>query len=368
MTSSVPAAIDDCSPAWLTQVLRAAGMVSRGAVASVQHRRIGAAFNSQVAHLDVAWSADASPTAPRQLLLKLNADHEGEAEAWFYQLVASLPDHPRVVPQGYAARYDPTTGNSYLLLEDLSNTHRLPVSREQLLALQGVPTDTDLDSIVDALARFHAYWWERPELGSGVAQVRGWYNSHEAFHRHIERRHREFAHFIDDVGSWFPSDLRSLYERTLAGLTGLWDAYLAARVTLLRQLTLSHGDCYLIQFLCPRAPGAPTYLVDFQAVSANFAPYDLAYLVPTFWTRAQRQADQREASLLRRYHRGLERQGVTGYGWEQLLTDYRLMVTLMIFDPVHDQGAGADQSYWWPKMQCLTAAYQDLKCQDLLAS
>ena len=38
----------------------------------------------------------------------------------------------------------------------------------------------------------------------------------------------------------------------------------------------------------------PTYIIDFQAASGNFGPYDLVYLIPTWLTPAQRQAQQRE--------------------------------------------------------------------------
>ena len=47
------------------------------------------------------------------------------------------------------------------------------------------------------------------------------------------------------------------------------------------------------------------------------------------------------------------------------MTDYRLMITLMIFVPMWDQTEGSDRDYWWLKMRCLTAAYQDLECAKL---
>ncbi len=102
-------------------------------------------------------------------------------------------------------------------------------------------------------------------------------------------------------------------------------------------------------------------------MSANFGAFDLAFLVPTFWTRAQRLEQSREQRVLHQYHQALCRYGVTGYAWDTLLTDYQLMVTLMIFDPVWDQTSGASRAYWWPKLQCLTAAYIDLNCAALLA-
>ena len=48
------------------------------------------------------------------------------------------------------------------LLEDLSDTHAPIATRERLLALDGVPDDAQLDRVVDALAGFHAGWWQHP--------------------------------------------------------------------------------------------------------------------------------------------------------------------------------------------------------------
>jgi hypothetical protein len=69
--------------------------------------------------------------------------------------------------------------------------------------------------------------------------------------------------------------------------------------------------------------------------------------------------------LLRRYHQQLIIHGVRNYSWEDLLLDYRLMITKMLFDPFLDYDPH-NRTYWWPKMQCLAAAYDDLDCKTLL--
>jgi hypothetical protein len=42
-----------------------------------------------------------------------------------------------------------------------------------------------------------------------------------------------------------------------------------------------------------------------------------------------------------------------------MLTDYRVMLALMIFDPVWDVTNGSREGYWWPTLPCLTGAYFD---------
>ena len=73
----------------------------------------------------------------------------------------------------------------------------------------------------------------------------------------------------------------------------------------------------------------------------------------------------REVQMLRRYHEGLQSHGVASYSWDDLLTDYKVLLTYMLFYPVWDQTDGASKDYWWPKMQCLIRAYQDWECAAL---
>ena len=64
----------------------------------------------------------------------------GDDETRFYQHVAALPDHPPIVPPCLLAAYDPPSGASCLLLQDLSATHAPPVTRDQQIGLvEGVP-------------------------------------------------------------------------------------------------------------------------------------------------------------------------------------------------------------------------------------
>jgi hypothetical protein len=145
----------DATPAWLTDVLRDAGVLLQGEIIDVQ-REANTAFNSSIAHLTVTCSSDAIAHFPPKLLLKLNANQDGELELAFYQHIMQMVEYPPAVVYCYHAAYDESTGDSVLLLDDLSATHQTPVIREQVLALQGVPFDRQLHGMIDAIARFHA--------------------------------------------------------------------------------------------------------------------------------------------------------------------------------------------------------------------
>jgi hypothetical protein len=359
--ASVLRSPNELTPEWLTSSLHAAGALRSGRVEQMR-RRQNAAFNSAVLHLDLTYSA--AGDSPPKVLLKIACDGNGRHEVDFYRAIAAAGDQESLgmLVRCYLAAHDEATDTSNLLMEDLSATHAPPVTRDRVLNLDGVPSDYHLDQIADAVAGFHARWWEHVALRTDpFALVRPWYRDREHFNRHCERRRREWASF--EVSADVPTELRKLYEATLDAMPALWDRFLANRVIDIRHLTLSHGDCYLGQFLCPLSPAASrTYLIDFGDVSGNFGAYDLVYILCTFWTREQRHEGERELKFLRRYHHGLLAGGVTGYSWEQLLADYRLMILFMIFDPVWNQTDGTGRSYWWPKMQCLTDAFQDWDC------
>lgn len=358
--------VEQATPAWLTGVLRACGLLPVGQVVAVESR-VATTLNSYSYHLALRYAEDAPAAAPRRLFLKMSKEPEwGREEMEFYRFVGDQrADLPMLVPCYDAALAE--DGSSHLLLADLSDTHYTAVTRSQFLAGDTMPAPQHLEQMVDAIAGLHAYWWEHPQLGHGFARIRGWFDGEDAYQQHTARRRREWALFRAQAGHLIPAAVGELYETVLAHFPALWDHYLAARVGPRAALTLSHGDCYFIQFLCPADPESDhAYLIDFDSVSANLPAYDLVYMFATFWTPEQRSKDGREEALLRRYHAALQARGVRGYGWSDLLRDYRLCVLYMIFDPVWDQTSGAPEAYWRPKLRCLTGAFQDLDCFSLL--
>ena len=349
----------------LTTLLRDSGYLADGGVSACQVH-VTAAFNSVVARLELTYTGGAS--GPANLILKLNAEAEGKEEVAFYSLVKiSQTEHKgdsMLVPC-LAADFDAETGASHLLLVDVSETHEATIDREALLRLNGVPSETRCFRVVDALARFHATWWNHPLLGKHPAtQLTGHYCNERAFVQYWRKHRNDYESFCHAHGDEVPADWLELVGQILEHHYPLWERYLEPRVESLSNLTLTHNDCYLTQFLSPKAEPGPTYLVDFQSVGTDFGARDLVYLMATFWTREQRQRYERK--LLTKYHQGLVTYGATDYSLDTLFDDYRLALTDMIFLPLWDTTYGADKSYWWPKLECLLSAYQDWSCAALL--
>ena len=366
MTRPILTTLAQATPERLTTLLHESGALPIGQVSSVEQQP-NTAFNSSIAHLTLTYSPDTPPDAPGALLLKLNADGWGEYEVAFYQLAL---EQTRPVPslvRCYATAFDEVSGASHLLLEDLSVTHRIPLERETTLRGDSVPSERVCQDAVDALAAFHAYWWQHPALGTRKAgTMRPWYGNFEQHAAHVRRREGEWAQFREHFAGALEPDLVRQLEGALAALPYLFSAYLEQRVSTLEHLTLTNGDAYFNQFLCTLEPGSHAYIVDFQEASANLSTFDLVHLLATFWTSAQRHEGGRERLLLERYLGGLERGGVRGYGKADLERDYRLMLSYILLVPVWDATTGAAESYWRPKLRCLSEAHRDWNCVGLL--
>jgi hypothetical protein len=360
------------TPAWLTAVLRASGALAHGQVLAATSEPTGA-FNSHTSHLQLHYSNDAAPRLTANMILKQNVPEPwgveaGAQEVAFYRLIAALPDSPPAIVPCYAAAYDHASGNSYLLLQDLSATHAHPVTRDQLISItDAVPPVRAIERVIDTLAQHHAYWWNHPQLHGGTFEIGYWSRNAERFALYLQRRRVSWDSLIANEAAWFPDDLRDLYVRVLEHLEQHWQRYLEPRFRAKSNLTLVHGDAYFANFLCPNEPtGGTTYLLDWQEPTVDIGGYDLANLCATFWTSEQRHEAQREQQILRRYHAMLQAHGVRDYAWPDLLTDYQTGLIFWLLMPVQDRYGGAGKDYWWPKLQCLVAAFREWHCADLL--
>ena len=371
MTPYIPAP-DPITPAWLTAVLRESGALAHGQVLTVASKPTGA-FNSQTSHLQLRYSNGAAPGLTTNMILKRNIPkpwgvEAGAEEVKFYRLVAALPDAPPAIVPCYAAAFDPASGNSYLLLQDLSATHAHPITREQQISItDGIPPAHAIERVVDTLAQHHAYWWNHVLLDGATFHIGYWSRNAERFGLYLQRRRISWDSLVAGESAWFPNDLRELYARVLDHLEQHWKRCLEPRYQAKANLTLVHGDAYFANFMCPSDPAAGvTYLLDWQAPTVDIGGYDLANLCATFWTSEQRHAGQREQQILRRYHAVLHAHGVRDYAWPDLLTDYRSGLIYWLLVPVQDRYDGSSKDYWWPKMQCLVAAFREWDCADPL--
>ncbi len=347
--------IEQVTPSWLTGVLRESGGLNLGQVTQVTCGEVQSSFASAVWRIEVSYSKDALPNAPKKLFLKcsnpatapgvFDPSHQ-QKEILFYQSVAPQMAAGYTIPC-YSAAFDPETGSSHLLLMDVSETH-IPAATP--------PSYTHYEQVFDALAYLHAFWWDHPSLGREIGKYptqperqKSWINTKETT-----------TAFVKMSGKTLPISWRNIYEHVLAALPNLFERHACGR-----NLTLAHGDAHLGNFLFPKnRETAKAYMIDWQFWHPTIGGTDLAFLLAT-----ESEIEMRhlyEQTLLRRYYQHLLAQGVQGYSWEQCWDDYRLSVILVsIFIPVWRWSL-----FQWEADMCAIersmTAFEELNCFDLL--
>lgn len=364
---------EQATPLWLTHILSETGVLPYGEVLTIELQPTGA-FNSATMRLLITYTPNVPETAPRSFILKCSngttwGNQANREEVRFYQLTASLPDYPPLMVTCYSAACDKTSDACYLLLLDLSSTHLVPVPREQQIAIEkgeNVPAEIYIERAIDTLATFHAYWWEHELLGS--ERVPSGYDD-DHFARYCQRRREAVAWLLKNEREMLSPAMQTVCAETAIHFERWWTDYLAPRMQEKSHITLIHGDAYFANMLSPR-PGVTgnTYLIDWQSTEPLIGACDLVNLCSTFWTRAQRQESQREQRILQRYLAQLQAHGIRNYSWDNLLLDYRLEIIEWLLSTIQDARNGSAHSYWLPKLQCLSAAFEDWHCMDLLVS
>ncbi|MDQ3703474.1 MAG: aminoglycoside phosphotransferase family protein [Chloroflexota bacterium] len=273
-----------------------------------------------------------------------------EKEVCFYSVLApAMPEVPTV--RCFDAKYDPGSGKGHLLLEDLSQTHYVPPRRYP-------PPEPVCTQAIDVLARLHAHWWMDPRLGTEIGR-RPDYGAPGGW---ADTAGRAVTAFLAFLGDRLSTDRRRQYARLLAFVP----AY--ARLRGAGPQTLVHQDAHWRNFLYPREPASDTTrLFDWQSWNAGVPAADLAYLIAWHWSPApQLELIER---LVRRYHDGLVRHGVTGYDRRQCWDAFRLAVIRAPLGPASgwsSWGSPDDPpSKWLPRVESAFVLFDALRCQEL---
>jgi hypothetical protein len=344
------------TPEWLTHVLRRSGALHGGEVTRVQ-ATAETTYTSTVARLALVYSDGAPPTAPVHLFLKLSrpdsqqrvvgsAQRRNEVE--FHTRVAAMMPHPPLV-RCYHAAYCEATGASHLLFDDVSATHFGGTSLTP-------PGKTHCDTVMDAFAAFHAFWWDHPALPTVNAP-----RTQESVSRDIAHVLECFPGFADFAGERLAAPQRRLYERAIDALPRLMQ-----RVTRGEHLTLIHGDANFSNVMLPcDASTGEALIIDWQLWGISFAAEDLAHLIALNWPESER--DVMERDLLKRYHAGLLRHGVGHYAWADCWYDYRLAgIIRVLFMPMWFWNSGAPADSVWFSLANAMKVFADLECGELL--
>lgn len=359
----VPRSARDLTAAWLTAALQAGSRVVTPPVISVRHEPVGAgrSFAGEVFRVFLTYARE-DASAPPTLIAKLASFHPRTRslliefgnygrEVVFYTELGERAGVP--VPGCYYAASDATSGHFVLLLEDLRSA--IPGNQ-----IEGA-TRAQSETVVRAIAAFHARWWEDASLAE-----RPWMRVETDAER-VKQLYREGLHAFRerDAGKRHPLLLET------AEWIGRALPYVKIRLEPpARGFTLVHGDLRLDNVLFPSPEGGRFVLLDWQGPVAGRGSMDLAYWLALSLTRNVRRACEQE--MLALYHRTLRAHGVRRYPRWLLKLEYRFWMLIFVggvvsglgqLDAFADQGEALEETL----LLRLEAALQDAKLDRLLA-
>jgi aminoglycoside phosphotransferase (APT) family kinase protein len=336
----------------ITEALRRSGALGKEWVRDVKVESSRPTLLSRIIRLRLNYEGDTD--APRALILKTGLPgrsgdvvHSGHREVEFYSQAGATS--AGVVPRCYEAFCDQDTKDWHLLLEDLTDSHVIGTTWPL------PPTTEQCDSIISALARLHAEWWDDPRLGVSVGR---WVDT-ETTNQGIKNFADRYRVFAERLGDRLPAERRNLYRRFLDAAP-----HLLARYHSHRNLSIVHGDAHVWNFFLPRDGGNDVRLFDWDAWRIGLATNDLAYMMATHWYPERRQ--RMEQKLLDHYHAVILARGVPGYDRRALQDDYRLAVLWQITTPVWQEAIDLPPVIWWGHLERVMLAVDDLGCRDLL--
>ncbi len=360
---TVPNSLGEITPAWLTEALQGVGASGGASVAAFSAETIseGKGFMNQLFRLRLDYDSDAHDL-PRTLMVKLPSTDpllrrvfgrlgQNLREVRFYQELAS--DGLLQTPRSYYSAIDLATGDTVLMLEDMSDARQGDsVAGCSMAEARGA---------ISQMARFHASWWDTPQLdGLGWMPMKD-SEAHSYQYIYVDA----WRSLAEKAGVGMPQGLLALGDRLIDEVPRI-----KARLTEPPR-TIVHGDYRLDNCFFPTADDSQLPVVfDWEFCVRARGAYDVATFVSEAFTTPQRR--EVEMDLLRMYHSTLIESGVRGYSFEECLDDYRLsMLEIFVFWIVSGgycnyEGERATV-YLHNTLARFDAAISDLASTDLLA-
>ncbi len=322
-----PTSLAELTPEWLTKALKQNGAIKNATVISFETKTVGAGagFMGQLGHVKLQYDQP-EPGAPQSLVAKFPAAAPEnrevamffrfyEREVRFYEQIADQVELR--TPRCYFGAFDPATGDYILLLEDLA-----PAKVGDQLA--GC-TSEQAELCVRELAKFHAAWWNSPQLDTF-----DWMPSIDAewYRRSVTQGYTDAwgpfeQHFADRLSPRMRSVAKEFVNHIGPVMLRLAE----------RPITIVHADYRLDNlFFGDGRECARLSVIDWQISVRGRGVFDVAYFTAETLEPRVRKAAERD--LVQMYHSVLTENGVHGYDFDRCWEDYRLSVLFMIVYPV----------------------------------
>jgi aminoglycoside phosphotransferase (APT) family kinase protein len=303
--ASIPTAAD-IDAAWLTHVLREAGVARDASVVSVEGTSIGTGQVGENVRFRLAWDRD-DPSLPASVVGKFPSASElsratavqigtYQREVGFYRELQALVDIR--TPHIHHVAWNADTHDFAVIMEDLSNS-------SQGDQLAGCSVDQARAAAVE-LAGLHAPTW-----GATDEVERDWINRPSSERTEVlsTMYAATLPGFVDRYAEQLGDDIVDIARRIVtayptlataiadwAGTSGAW--------------CVVHADYRLDNLLFGDTPDAPAVVaVDWQTTSIGIGPADVAYLIGSGLLTDDRRAHERD--LFAAYLDALRERGVS---------------------------------------------------------
>jgi len=235
-------------------------------------------------------------------------------EVAFYQNIGAA--NPLPPARHYFAAIDNDTHDFVLVLEDL---RRLRLADQ----LVGCNAD-DAATVIDAIARHHAHWWDNDRLAS-LQWLKAF--ADPPFTEVIVANYTAaWPKFLNLLGSELSPAVRDFGERFASLMPWLIEGFSREPHTFL------HGDLRLDQiFFAVDDHDPPVTVLDWQIAGRGRGAWDVSYFLSQSLTSDTRRKFGDE--LIARYARRLAEHGID-YPSEELQRDYRMTTAWCLIYPV----------------------------------
>jgi hypothetical protein len=314
---SIPADSLSVTPAWLSEVLGADVYGCELEQIAIGVGLLGTLYR---AHLD------GGPNVPTSVVIKLptlntevrtaicEAADLYLKEVRFYEEIGLTNPLPPARP--YFVAFDEATHNFVLVLEDLG---RLRLADQRFGC-----SVADAETVIDAIARQHAHWWDSDRLTSLPWLTT--YNTPSFSAMTISNYDAAWPVFLDRLGAEVSPTLRGFGERFPSLMPWFLEELSRPPRTFL------HGDLRLDQlFFAVQPHDPPVTALDWQIVGKGRSAYDVGYFLSQSLTADARRSC--EDQLIERYTERLAEHGID-YPRDEFRRDYRLTTAWCFAYPV----------------------------------
>ncbi|MDP6715407.1 MAG: phosphotransferase [SAR202 cluster bacterium] len=362
----IPERHEDVTADWLTQALRSGGVIGDEAIRKFRMEPLDANVSrtSSLARIGVEYDGEGDGL-PHSMFAKFvsripeNRAYS-EAHGYFRREIELYKNFGDAIPLNMPRLYfGASTGNTdvaIVILEDIDAISKASFPLDKRSLSSGEAT-----LALRELAKMHAKWWEDDTLCDY-----GWLNSVDGSDRMLLYQSYEegWSRIRDVLGPRLTPDAARICE-------GLSD-YLPTLLSELESIpaTLCHGDCHYGNLLWDEI-GNPSkvWVIDWQMTALAPAVLDVSWLMAFGIAPDDLPFVRRD--YLPEYHRALANCGVTDYGYEQFLNDYRFgildgLARLTAFLSRVDFAEGNPIEFASLRVGTVAAAAEDAGCADLI--